>query len=127
MTKVQIKKFRDIVEKLNTGYAIRLGDGSTYLTSKGDLNKLIYDDTNEMIYNFKPTVNYYMPEGSANLLVTSFDNVMCLDIDMKPSDLKKALADFVSAGFITDEESEKYFNSMTRTEPVKYIKAKTES
>lgn len=119
MTKAQIKKFRDIVEKLNTGYAIRLGDGSTYLTSKGDLNKLIYDDDNEMIYNFKPSTNYYMHEGSANLLVTSFDNVMCLDIDMIPSDFEKALAKFVSAGLLTAEESKKYFNSVTITEPVK--------
>lgn len=125
MTKAQIKKFRYIAEKLSTGYAIRLGDGNTYLTSIGDLNKLIYDDTNEMIYNFKPTVNYYMPEGSANLLATAFDNVMAFDIDMKPSDLKKALETFVETGLLTKEESDKYFKTLNIKEPVKYVKAKS--
>ena len=125
MTKAQIKKFRDIAEKLTTGYAIRLGDCNTYLTSIGDLNKLIYDDTNEMIYNFKPTVNYYMPEGSANLLATAFDNVMAFDIDMKPSDLKKALESFVEAELLTKEESDKYFKTLNIKEPVKYVKAKS--
>lgn len=125
MTKEQIKKFRSIVEKLNTGYAIRLGDGNTYLTSKGDLSKLIYDDANEMIYNFKPTTNYYMKEGSANLLATTFDNVMALDIDMIPTDLKKVLDSFVDSGLITKEESEKYFESMNIDKPVKYVKQKS--
>lgn len=107
MTKENVILMRDMYDKLGIPYNL-WSDGSRTLPSKGDICKLIYDDDHELVHCIRPSTNYYRNEPSVNMTTIDYSIIFCFDSDMKISEAKKILEQFVSDGLVSQEDAEKF-------------------
>lgn len=115
MTTEQINALRKIYDKKHFGYNLYINGTNDMFPSKSQESILAYDDKNEIVHCIRRSADPYRTSGTANIATTTYDQIIKIEMNIDPSELKGILDLLVADGQITAEVADNFIKRMSHS------------